>query len=50
MGDYTLGGYGQMMADRVRMDAYAAALEQAVRPGCVVLDVGTGTGMMALIA
>ncbi|HZG42095.1 MAG TPA: 50S ribosomal protein L11 methyltransferase [Longimicrobium sp.] len=50
MGDYSLGGYGQMAADRVRMDAYAAALEQAVRPGSVVLDIGTGAGMMALLA
>lgn len=50
MADYTLGGYGQMMADRVRMDAYAAALGQTVRPGCVVLDIGTGAGMMAMLA
>jgi protein arginine N-methyltransferase 1 len=48
--DYSLLGYGDMMADRVRMDAYAAALEQAVRPGSVVLDIGTGAGMMALLA
>jgi protein arginine N-methyltransferase 1 len=39
-----------MLADRVRMDAYAAALEAVVRPGSVVLDVGTGTGMFALLA
>src|SRR5688500_17948717 len=39
-----------MLADRVRMDAYEAALARVVRPGSVVLDIGTGTGMMALIA
>jgi protein arginine N-methyltransferase 1 len=39
-----------MLADRVRMDAYQAALERVVRPGCVVLDIGTGTGVMALMA
>jgi protein arginine N-methyltransferase 1 len=39
-----------MIADAVRMDAYAAALERVVRPGCVVLDIGTGAGMMALLA
>jgi len=39
-----------MLADRVRMDAYAAALRAAVRPGSVVLDLGTGTGMFALLA
>ena len=47
---YTLRGHGAMLADRVRMDAYAAALERTVRPGCVVLDIGSGTGMMALLA
>ncbi|HEX6370123.1 MAG TPA: 50S ribosomal protein L11 methyltransferase [Longimicrobium sp.] len=47
---YNIRGHGAMLADRVRMDAYTAALERVVRPGCVVLDVGTGTGMMAMIA
>ena len=41
---------GSMLADRVRTDSYAAALERTVRPGCVVLDVGTGTGMLAMLA
>jgi protein arginine N-methyltransferase 1 len=47
---YTIRGHGSMIADRVRMDAFAAALERTVRPGSVVLDIGTGTGLMALIA
>lgn len=47
---YTIRGHGAMLADRVRMDAYAAALEAVVRPGSVVLDIGTGTGMFALLA
>jgi protein arginine N-methyltransferase 1 len=47
---YTVRSFGSMMADRVRTDSYAAALERTVRPGCVVLDVGTGTGILALLA
>lgn len=47
---YTLHGHGLMVADRVRMDAYQAALERTVRPGHVVLDIGTGTGVMAMLA
>lgn len=47
---YTIRGHGAMIADRVRMDAYAAALERTVRPGSVVLDIGTGTGVMAMLA
>lgn len=47
---YTVFDYGSMIADRVRMDAYARALRQAVRPGSVVLDIGTGTGIFALLA
>jgi protein arginine N-methyltransferase 1 len=39
-----------MIADRIRMDAYAAALRQAVNPGKVVLDIGTGTGICALLS
>jgi protein arginine N-methyltransferase 1 len=47
---YDVGGYGRMLADRERRDAYCRALEAAVRPGSVVLDLGTGTGFFALLA
>mgnify|MGYP001184895145 CR=1 FL=1 len=39
-----------MIADRVRMDAYVRALRQAVVPGSVVIDIGTGTGIFAMLA
>ncbi len=39
-----------MIADRKRMAAYEQALRQAVKPGSVVLDIGTGTGICALLA
>jgi protein arginine N-methyltransferase 1 len=47
---YSLNGYGDMITDTVRMDAYVRALRSAVRPGSVVLDIGTGTGIFALLA
>jgi protein arginine N-methyltransferase 1 len=47
---YGVGDYGQMIADRARTESYARALEAVVRPGCVVLDIGTGTGIFALLA
>jgi predicted RNA methylase len=47
---YTLGGYGEMISDRTRMDAYFEALRLAIRPGAVVMDIGTGPGVMAVLA
>ena len=47
---YSVFSYGSMIADRARMDAYAQALRQAVQPGSVVLDIGTGTGIFAMLA
>lgn len=47
---YSLAGYGRMVADRIRNEAYARALRSAIQPGCVVLDIGTGTGIMAVLA
>lgn len=36
-----------MLNDALRMAAYEAAVKCAVRPGVVVLDLGTGTGILA---
>jgi type I protein arginine methyltransferase len=47
---YSLGGYGSMVADRVRVDAYAQALRKTVREGAVVLEIGTGPGIFAVLA
>src|SRR5215510_691708 len=47
---YSISGYGDMIADRVRMDAYVAALQQSITPDSIVLDIGTGTGVFALLS
>ena len=47
---YSVVDYGAMIADKARTGAFARALGQAMRPGAVVLDIGTGTGIFALIA
>ena len=40
----------RMVSDRPRTDAFAAAIREVVKAGDVVLDVGTGTGILAMIA
>jgi len=47
---YSVAAFGEMIADRVRMEAYAEAIQRTVRPGSIVADLGTGTGIMSLIA
>jgi len=47
---YSVRFYGQMLADTPRMDAYAAALRQTVKPDSVVMDLGSGPGVFALLA
>ncbi len=47
---YSIKSYGDMITDRPRMDAYARALRQSVRPGSLVLDIGAGTGIFSLLA
>ena len=47
---YSLGAYGSMIADRVRVEAYTDALRKIVRKGSIVADIGTGPGVFAVLA
>ena len=47
---YSLQQYGHMIRDTVRITAYEQALRRAIKPGDVVVDVGAGTGIFALMA
>src|SRR4051812_42496829 len=47
---YGLPDYGDMIADTGRTSAYARALEARITPSSVVLDIGTGPGILALLA
>lgn len=47
---YSLGDYGGMIADPVRIGPYLQAIEAAVRPGSVVLDLGCGPALFSLVA
>jgi hypothetical protein len=40
----SLLAHERMLADRVRVDAYHAAITRHVQPGDTIIDVGTGTG------
>lgn len=47
---YSLDQFAAMFSDRVRMDAYSAAIVKYVRPGDAVLDLGCGPGILGLLA
>jgi precorrin-6B methylase 2 len=40
----------EMLNDRKRTDAFEAAIARVVRPGDLVLDIGAGAGLLALLA
>lgn len=42
--------HGAMLNDTRRNDLYEAAIARAVKPGSHVLDIGTGTGLLAMMA
>src|SRR5580693_6354410 len=40
----------EMLNDRLRTSSFLAAIGEVVRPGDVVVDIGTGTGVLAVAA
>jgi len=47
---YSITSYGEMIADQARVNAYLQALRNAVKPGSIVLEIGTGLGFFAVSA
>jgi protein arginine N-methyltransferase 1 len=45
-----LNAYGEMLADQWRLKAFEQSIRAAVKPGDVVLELGTATGLMAFWA
>jgi type I protein arginine methyltransferase len=48
--NYSLDQFGRMLEDKIRMDAYSAAIARAVQPNDAVVDLGCGPGVFALLA
>lgn len=44
------GWHFPMLADAARNEAFAAALQKAIRSDMTVLDIGTGSGLLAMLA
>jgi protein arginine N-methyltransferase 1 len=47
---YSISGYGEMIADQVRMAAFSRALRKVITTNSVVVDIGSGTGIFAMLA
>lgn len=47
---YSVPAYGKMLADGPRIEAYLTALRRTIKPGSVVVDLGCGPGLFALVA
>jgi protein arginine N-methyltransferase 1 len=50
MDTYGIGGYGAMIADRARIEAYRQALRRTITPDSIVIDLGAGTGILSLLS
>jgi type I protein arginine methyltransferase len=47
---YNIHSHEWMLKDSVRCEAFRKAIAEVVTPGCVVLDVGAGSGILSLFA
>ena len=45
-----IAAHEEMLSDTVRIDAYHRAVHRNVGPGDVVVDLGSGTGILAFLA
>ena len=50
LSDFPLSLHLEMLRDSVRMKAYSEAMRSLIKPNDVVVDVGTGTGILAFLA
>jgi predicted RNA methylase len=50
MGSFNPSYHYEMLIDRRRVDPYKAAIEANVTPSSAVLDIGTGSGLLAILA
>ena len=48
--NYSVRDYGRMIADTARTAPYVDAMRRTIRPGSIVLDIGSGPGFFALLA
>ena len=47
---YTLTNFGHMVLNQPRVDAYLAAMAKLIKPGDLVLEIGAGPGVFAMLA
>jgi SAM-dependent methyltransferase len=45
-----VGNHANMLLDHTRVQAFADAIREVVKPGDVVADIGSGTGLLAILA
>ncbi|MGQ0799779.1 MAG: 50S ribosomal protein L11 methyltransferase [Pseudomarimonas sp.] len=47
---YSVVDYGRMVEDKVRMNAYREAMRRHIKPGAVVVEIGSGPGITTMLA